>query len=121
MAAREKQIPISLKMSINTCRQFPIIAIIAAALFPALEVSVAAQDTVDFHYSPPEWQAAISDDPQKSLVDKSGDLLYHYHEGGRGREFDTRISVDGTPNLPRRVSIGFFKHAPWNLRKGMPR
>ena len=36
---------------------------------------------VDFGYKPPEWQTAIClpDDPYKSIVDKSGDLLYHYH------------------------------------------
>ena len=54
-------------------------AIIAATLCPAWEAGIAAQDTVDFRYSPPEWQTAIClpDDPQKSLVDKSGELLYH--------------------------------------------
>ena len=48
---------------------------------------------VDFRYSPPEWQTAIClpDDPQKSLVDRSGELLYHYNQGGR--EFGTRIGV----------------------------
>ncbi|MHC4636457.1 MAG: hypothetical protein ACYTBV_03000, partial [Planctomycetota bacterium] len=36
--------------------------------------------SVDFGYMPPEWQTAIClpDDPFKSIVDKSGDLLYHY-------------------------------------------
>jgi hypothetical protein len=48
---------------------------------------------MDFRYSPPEWQTAIClpDDPHKSLVDKSGELLYHYGQGGR--EFGTRIRV----------------------------
>ena len=48
---------------------------------------------VDFRYSPPQWQAAIClpDDPHKSLVDRSGELLYHYNQGGR--EFGTRIAV----------------------------
>src|ERR1035437_9943111 len=88
-----------MQMSTNTCRQFPILAMIAAALCPSLEVSVAAQDTVDFRYSPPEWQTAIClpDDPQKSLVDKSGELLYHY-KGGPGREFGTRIAVEVVSN-----------------------
>ena len=83
------------EMSINTGCQFPIMAIFAAALVPSCEFSVAAQDTVDFRYSPPEWQTAIClpDDPQKSLVDKSGELLYHY-KGGPGREFGTRIAVE---------------------------
>ncbi len=40
--------------------------------------------TVDFRYGPPEWQSAIClpDDPCKTLVDRSGDLLYHYGQGG---------------------------------------
>ena len=52
-----------------------------------------AASTVSFRYSPPEWQTAIClpDDPHKSLVDRSGELLYHYRLGGR--EFVTRISV----------------------------
>ena len=53
---------------------------------------------VDFRYSPPEWQTAIClpDDPCKSLVDRSGDLLYHYGQGGR--EFATRISLEVVSN-----------------------
>ncbi len=45
----------------------------------------AGMGTVDFRYSPPEWQTAIClpDDPHKSLVDRSGELLYHYEQGGR--------------------------------------
>ena len=48
---------------------------------------------VDFGYMPPEWQTAIClpDDPYKTLVDKSGELLYHYRKGGR--EFGTRVGV----------------------------
>jgi len=51
---------------------------------------------VDFRYSPPEWQTAIClpDDPYKSLVDKSGALLYHYNQGGS--EFGTQIMVEVT-------------------------
>ena len=51
-------------------------------------------NSVDFRYSPPEWQTAIClpDDPYKSLVDKSGALLYNYRQGGR--EFGTRIEVE---------------------------
>ena len=50
--------------------------------------------TVDFRFSPPEWQTAIClpDDPHKSLVDRSGELLYHYGQGGR--EFATRVGVE---------------------------
>jgi hypothetical protein len=51
---------------------------------------------VDFGYMPPEWQTSIClpDDPYKSIVDKSGDLLYHYLRiaGGTDR-FQTRIGV----------------------------
>jgi hypothetical protein len=57
-----------------------------------------APGTVDFRYSPPEWQTAIClpDDPHKSLVDRSGELLYHYGQGGR--EFATRISIEVVSN-----------------------
>ena len=55
---------------------------------------------VDFRYSPPEWQTSIClpDDPDKTLVDRSGDLLYHYGKGGRGREFGTRVAVQIVTN-----------------------
>ncbi len=48
---------------------------------------------VDFRYHPPQWQASVClpDDPHKTLVDKTGELLYHYRQGGR--EFGTRVSV----------------------------
>jgi len=48
--------------------------------------------SVDFRYSPPDWQTAIClpDDPRKSLVSKQGELLYHYQ---KGREFGTRIAA----------------------------
>lgn len=64
-----------------------ILCLIVAAL------PVRAGERVDFSFSPPEWQTAIClpDDPQKSLVDKSGELLYHYQQGGR--EFGTRVGV----------------------------
>ncbi|HTL18007.1 MAG TPA: hypothetical protein VL793_12275, partial [Patescibacteria group bacterium] len=53
----------------------------------------ATERSVDFHFAPPEWQTAICfpDDPDKSLVDRNGDLLYHYGKGGR--EFGTRVGV----------------------------
>ena len=49
---------------------------------------------VDFAYAPPRWQTAIClpDDPQKSLVDKNGSLLYHYGKGGG--DFATRVAVE---------------------------
>ena len=54
----------------------------------------ASGGVVDYRFSPPEWQTAIClpDDPQKSLVDRSGELLYHYGQGGR--EFATRLGVE---------------------------
>ena len=52
--------------------------------------------TVDLGNMPPEWQTSIClpDDPYKSMVDKSGDLLYHYLRivGGTDR-FHTRIAI----------------------------
>ncbi len=89
------------KMRTRDHRKFPILGIFAAAFFQSLEIFGAAdavQDSVDFRYSPPEWQAAIClpDDPQKTLVDKSGELLYAYNQGGR--EFGTRVSVEVASN-----------------------
>ncbi len=68
----------------------------AAVLAIPVATAAAASTTVDFRYSPPEWQTAIClpDDPHKSLVDRSGELLYHYGQGGR--EFATRIGVEVT-------------------------
>jgi hypothetical protein len=53
----------------------------------------ASPNKMDFRFSPPEWQTSIClpDDPHKTLVDRSGELLYHYGKGGR--EFGTRIGV----------------------------
>jgi hypothetical protein len=78
---------------------FFILALFLAATAGALRSSAAAGealDPVDFRYSPPEWQTAIClpDDPYKTLVDKSGELLYGYGLGGR--EFATRIGVEVT-------------------------
>ena len=63
-------------------------------VFCATAVPAPGTDTVDFRYAPPEWQTAIClpDDPDKSLVDRSGELLYHYGQGGR--EFGTRVGVE---------------------------
>ena len=62
---------------------------------PAL---AATSTVVDFRYVPPEWQTAIClpDDPHKSLVDRTGELLYHY--GKDGREFATRIGIEVVDN-----------------------
>ena len=69
-----------------------------ATLSSTTRVFSQSLDKIDFCYSPPEWQTAIClpDDPFKSLVDKSGALLYHYQQGGR--EFGTQIKVEVTEN-----------------------
>ena len=73
---------------------FNFIILLNCAFVSAASLTARATDRVDFSFSPPEWQAAIClpDDPHKSLVDKSGTLLYHYKQGGR--EFGTRITVE---------------------------
>lgn len=55
-------------------------------------------NAVDFRYAPPEWQTLIClpDDPCKSLVDRSGALLYHYNQGGR--EFGTTLMIQTVTN-----------------------
>ena len=69
---------------------------VLAVLLATSSSAAAEKRTVDFRYSPPQWQTAIClpDDPQKTLVDKSGELLYHFGQGGR--EFGTRVSVQVT-------------------------
>ncbi len=56
---------------------------------------------VDFRYAPPQWQSAIClpDDPHKSVVDKSGDLLYHYRKVKGPDFFATRIAVKVADDL----------------------
>ncbi|HTL58673.1 MAG TPA: hypothetical protein VL361_23505 [Candidatus Limnocylindrales bacterium] len=68
--------------------------------FATALASERAHSTVDFHNSPPEWQTAICfpDDSSKTLVDRSGELLYHY-VGGQ-REFATRLSLRVVTNAP---------------------
>ncbi|MCX6878107.1 MAG: hypothetical protein NTW21_30485 [Verrucomicrobia bacterium] len=82
----------------NSNHTWTILGTLAAALLQAVQVGAAetAHNTADFRYAPPEWQTAIClpDDPQKSLVDRSGELLYHYNQGGR--EFATRVGVEVT-------------------------
>jgi hypothetical protein len=74
----------------------PAALLAVASAFQAIGAA-SGRSQVDFRYSPPEWQTAIClpDDPNKTLVDKSGELLYHYGQGGR--EFATRISVEISP------------------------
>jgi hypothetical protein len=70
--------------------------IIAAMLVRAtsLYAADAGMSSVNFRYTPPEWQTAIClpDDPHKSLVERSGELLYHFGQGDR--EFATRVVVE---------------------------
>lgn len=70
---------------------------VTLALTTRLPAAEAGARVVDFRFSPPEWQTAIClpDDPHKSLVDRSGELLYHYGQGGR--EFATRVGVEVVP------------------------
>ena len=83
-------------MTKNRNHNWAVLGILAAASFQSLDVGAAeaAQEAVDFRYAPPEWQSAIClpDDPHKSLVDRSGELLYHYNQGGR--EFGTRVRAE---------------------------
>lgn len=88
------------KQLIQATRRFT--AKLASALLLALAATFVAggaptPGTVDFRYAPPEWQTAIClpDDPHKTLVDRSGELLYHYGQGGR--EFATRVGVEIMP------------------------
>src|SRR5512136_308732 len=75
----------------------PTLFLLLAQVLPSSGAAPTAQGKVDFRYSPPEWQTAIClpDDPCKSLVDRSGELLYHYGQGGR--EFATRVGVEVVP------------------------
>jgi hypothetical protein len=70
--------------------------IAVGTMLPTLVLVATNASFVNFRYSPPEWQTAIClpDDPHKSLVDRSGELLYHYGQGGR--EFATRLGVEVT-------------------------
>jgi len=81
----------------------------------------AAPTGVQFEFAPPEWQTAIClpDDPHKTLVDRSGALLYHYGQGGR--EFGTRVSIEVDPDAvwqkqellsPRVPIVRTFRAAP---------
>src|SRR5579859_2348874 len=77
-----------------------ILALLTIATCAMLAQAGPPSSSIDFRFTPPEWQTAIClpDDPCKSLVDRSGDLLYHYGKGGR--EFGTRISVQVITNAP---------------------
>ena len=64
-------------------------------------ITAGETQVVDFRYAPPKWQCAIClpDDPQKSLVDDNGALLYHYGQGGN--EFASRLTVEAVANAAR--------------------
>ncbi len=74
-------------------KRISLLALIAIILISGCKTTKDLWVGEDLAFSPPEWQTAIClpDDPHKSLVDKSGELLYHYRQGGR--EFGTRIGV----------------------------
>jgi len=103
------QVPANILPTTRYCLAVAAIAMLAAATASAQDrgglgavagrAGGAHAQVVDFRYAPPEWQAAIClpDDPYKSLVDRSGDLLYHFGQGGR--EFATRITVDVTGGM----------------------
>ena len=58
-----------------------------------------AAEVVDYAYAPALWQTAIGliDDPDKTVVDKSGALFYDFSKCFDGA-FATRISVDPAPD-----------------------
>jgi hypothetical protein len=58
-----------------------------------------AAEVVDYAYAPALWQTAIGliDDPNKSVVDKSGALLYDFSKGFDGA-FATQIRIDLSPD-----------------------
>ena len=69
------------------------------ALFILTANAAGAAETVDYAYAPALWQTAIGliDDPDKSVVDKSGTLLYDFTKGFDGT-FATRIRIDLGPD-----------------------
>jgi hypothetical protein len=82
-----------MKSMITLCMTLIALFLLGKGTARALEGDRDTAAHVDFRYSPLQWQTAIClpDDPHKSLVDKSGELLYHFNRGGR--EFGTRVSV----------------------------
>ncbi|MHB8972049.1 MAG: beta-L-arabinofuranosidase domain-containing protein [Pirellulaceae bacterium] len=77
-----------------TWSQVAVASIAAIVLGMASAHGADTDQQVDFRHAPPEWQTAIClpDDPHKSLVDRSGEMLYHFGQGGR--EFATRVAVE---------------------------
>ncbi|HXS08306.1 MAG TPA: hypothetical protein VN723_16060 [Rhizomicrobium sp.] len=75
------------------------VGIIALIVLAATIAGAKAAELVDYAYAPALWQTAIGliDDPDKSVVDKSGTLLYDFSKGFDGA-FATRISIDLAPD-----------------------
>src|SRR5690242_21455100 len=75
------------------------VGIIALIVLAATIAGAKAAELVDYAYAPALWQTAIGliDDPDKSVVDKSGTLLYEFSKGFDGA-FATRISIDLAPD-----------------------
>ena len=84
-------VPVTRTHHMRSAKLTILLVILASSNLPAR----AAPLRCDFRYAPPEWQASIClpDDPYKTLVDKSGELLYHYGRS-RSREFATRVGVE---------------------------
>jgi hypothetical protein len=75
------------------------LCIIALFILAATIADTNAAEMVDYAYAPALWQTAIGliDDPNKSVIDKSGTLLYDFSKGFDGT-FATRISIDLAPD-----------------------
>jgi hypothetical protein len=75
------------------------LVIIVLAILTTTVAGTKAAEVVDYAYAPALWQTAIGliDDPDKSVVDKSGTLLYGFTKGFDGA-FATRISIDLAPD-----------------------
>ena len=75
------------------------LCIIAFVILAATVAGARAAEMVDYAYAPALWQTAIGliDDPDKSVVDKGGTLLYGFSKGFDGT-FATRISIDLGPD-----------------------
>ena len=73
--------------------------IVALFILIAADLGAKAAEMVDYAYAPALWQTAIGliDDPDKSVVDKSGTLLYGFTKGFDG-SFATRIGIDFGPD-----------------------
>ena len=75
------------------------LCIIALAILTTTVAGTRAAEVVDYAYASALWQTAIGliDDPNKSVVDKSGALLYNFSKGFDGI-FATRVGIDLAPD-----------------------